>query len=244
MRYFCRVTYDGTPFCGWQRQKEGRSIQWCLEEAASTVLRTRVAVTGAGRTDAGVHARAQGAHFDCEQTLQDIGRFTASMNALLPREIAVYDVTAVPSTFHARFSAVRRSYRYTICFRKMPLLARRAWHVGYRVDWERVARETGALLGEHDFTSFCSSGSGSTTALCTVTDASIERENECVVFSVEANRFVYKMVRSIVGTLVDIGRGGLRMSLRGIIEGNNRALAGTTAPPRGLVLENVVYAEV
>lgn len=208
------------------------------------MLRSRVAVTGAGRTDAGVHARAQGAHFDSESSLQDIGRFTASMNALLPPEIAIYDVEEVPSTFHARFSALRRSYRYTICSKKSPLLAGRAWHVGYSVDWERVAQEAGALLGEHDFTSFCSTGSGSKTAWCRVTAASIEQVNESMVFSIEANRFVYKMVRSLVGTLVDIGRGELQMPLSGILEAKDRTMAGTTAPPCGLVLDNVVYAEV
>ena len=243
MRYFCRVSYDGTPFCGWQRQASGRSVQQCLEEAATTILRRETAVTGAGRTDAGVHARAQGAHFDCEP-IRDIGRFTVSMNAVLPPEIAVYGVTEVHDSFHARFSAIRRSYRYTICLRKSPLLAGRSWQVTYRVDWNRLADETAALLGEHDFTAFCSSGSGSRTAICTVTAASIVRENDCMVFSIEANRFVYKMVRSIIGTLVDIGRGELRLSSADIIERKDRSLAGTTAPPDGLVLDNVIYPEV
>jgi tRNA pseudouridine38-40 synthase len=244
MRYFCRVSYDGTPFCGWQRQSRGRSVQQCLESAASTVLRSSVAFTGAGRTDAGVHARAQGAHFDAAGAIADIGRFTRSINALLPPEIAVYGVTAVLPSFHARYSAVRRSYRYTMCLRKSPLLLRRAWHVSYRVDWGKLADEAAALLGEHDFSAFCSSGSGSSTAVCSVTTASIEPEGECMVFSIEANRFVYKMVRSVVGTLVDIGRGEIRMALGRIIGRKDRSLAGVTAPPCGLVLDNVVYTEV
>jgi tRNA pseudouridine38-40 synthase len=243
MRYFCRVSYDGTPFCGWQRQNDGRSVQQCLEEAAATILRRPVAVTGAGRTDAGVHARAQGMHFDCPE-IADTGRFTLSMNSLLPPEIAVYDVREVPASFHARFSAVRRSYRYTMCLRKTPLLAGRAWHVSYKVDWSRLADEAAALMGEHDFTTFCAAGCGSKTAICTVTAASIVPEGECMVFSIEANRFVYKMVRSIVGTLIDIGRGELRKPLSSLIAAKERTLAGTTAPPCGLVLDNVLYAEV
>ena len=243
MRYFCRISYDGTPFCGWQRQPGGRSIQQLLEQAAAVILRRPVGFTGAGRTDAGVHARAQGAHFDCEAPL-DPGRFTQSMNALLPPEIAVYGVVPVASSFHARFSAVRRAYRYTICLRKSPLLRHRAWHVAWRIDWERLGEEAAALRGEHDFRTFCSSGSGSATAVCRVTDAVIVPEDECMVFSIEADRFVYRMVRSIVGTLVDIGRGEQRLPMKDIVDSKDRSLAGTTAPPCGLVLDNVVYAEV
>jgi tRNA pseudouridine38-40 synthase len=244
MRYFCRVSYDGTSFCGWQRQPEGGSVQQCLESAAATVLRRSVAITGAGRTDAGVHARAQGAHFDVDGCITDIGRFTRSVNGVLPPEVAVYRVTEVPSSFHARYSAVRRSYRYTICLRKSPLLLGRAWHVGYGIDWRKLADEVTALRGEHNFAAFCAAGSGCATAVCTVSSASIEPEGECMVFSIEANRFVYKMVRSIVGTLIDIGRGEIPMTLGMVIDSKDRSLAGVTAPPCGLVLDNVVYTEV
>lgn len=243
MRYFCRVAYDGTRYSGWQIQPDAPSIQQHLEEKTAIVLRHPVTVTGAGRTDAGVHAEALGAHFDTEDEL-DCYRFAGSMNALLPDDIAIYDVQRVTDFFHARYSARKRSYLYRICFRKQPLLVNRAWHVGYTVDWGIVMTQLPALLGSHDFTSFCASGSGSATAECTVFSAAIERGDDTVVFSIEANRFVYKMVRSIVGTLVDIGRGVQTLTLKEIIERGDRGLAGTTAPPSGLVLTSVGYEEV
>ena len=243
MRYFCRVAYDGTRFSGWQVQPDAPSIQQYLEEKAAIILRHPVAVTGGGRTDAGVHAEAQGMHFDTDEKL-DCHRFAGSMNALLPDDISVFNVQSVDDSFHARYSATRRSYRYHICFRKMPLLVNRAWHVKYAVDWGLVMTQLPALLGKHDFTSFCASGSGSATAICTVFSAAIEHDDDMVVFSIEANRFVYKMVRSIVGTLVDIGRGIQTLTLKEIMEHGERALAGTTAPPTGLVLTSVGYEGV
>lgn len=243
MRYFCRVAYDGTRYSGWQVQPDASSIQQQLEDKAAVVLRHPVSVTGGGRTDAGVHAEAQGMHFDTIEEL-DCYRFAGSMNALLPDDIAVFNVQSVDDSFHARYSATRRSYRYRMCFRKMPLLVNRAWHIKYGVDWGLVMTQLPALLGKHDFTPFCAAGSGSATAICTVFSAAIERDNDLVVFSIEANRFVYKMVRSIVGTLIDIGRGIQTLTLGEIMERGDRSLAGTTAPPSGLVLTSVGYEEV
>jgi tRNA pseudouridine38-40 synthase len=243
MRYFCRVAYDGTPFGGWQRQPDVLTIQQVLEEKARTILRTDVEFTGAGRTDAGVHARAQGAHFDCADEV-DVRRFTASMNALLPDEVAISDVQLVPDSFHARFSARMRRYRYFICAEKSPLLLRRAWKVGYEIDWGMVTVQLPALLGCHDFTAFCARGSNNATSICTIKKVAIVREGECMVFSIEADRFVYKMVRSLVGTMVDIGRGRQPQTLAGVLQGGVRIHAGTTAPAHGLVLDYVEYAEV
>jgi len=243
MRYFCRVAYDGTGFCGWQYQPDATSVQQTLDEAAARILRTPVRFTGAGRTDAGVHAEAMGAHFDYDGIL-DSYRFTAAMNGVLPHSVAVQSVVKVADDFHARFSARGRSYRYTICLSKSPLLACRAWEVRFPVDWAFLKVELPALLGTHDFSTFCASGSGSATAECTVTDATIEKQGECMVFSISANRFVYNMVRSITGTLVDIGRGKQPLSLETIIERKERRLAGMTAPACGLVLTAVTYGEV
>jgi tRNA pseudouridine38-40 synthase len=243
VRYFCRVAYDGAGFCGWQRQSDAISVQQVLEEAAARILRTPCKFTGAGRTDAGVHAKAMGAHFDIDGPI-DSGKFALSMNSVLPREVAVYNVQQVNPSFHARFSARYRSYRYYLCVRKSPLLLRRAWHCSYPVDWGKLMVELPGLLGKHDFSTFCASGSGSATAICTVHAATIEKEDECMVFSIRADRFVYTMVRSIVGTLIDIGRGRQQLRLTEIIERKDRSLAGMTAPAGGLVLENVVYSEV
>jgi tRNA pseudouridine38-40 synthase len=243
MRYFCRVAYDGTNFCGWQRQPNGISVQQVLEEAATKILRTSCKFTGAGRTDAGVHAKAMGVHFDHDGPI-DTGKFTVSMNAVLPCDVAVYNVTCTKPSFHARFSALQRSYRYYLCLQKSPLLEKKAWRLRYRIDWGKLMVELPDLLGKHDFSAFCASGSGSATAICTVTAAAIEKEGDCMVFYIKANRFVYNMVRSITGTLIDIGRGRCPYRLQEILERKDRSLAGTTAPACGLVLDNVVYAEV
>lgn len=243
MRYFCRVEYDGTKFGGWQRQTTAISIQEILEEKAAIILKSKVQFTGAGRTDAGVHARAQGAHFDFEDEI-DISLFTKSMNAILPPEIAIYQVTPVPGTFHARFSALKRRYSYYLAYRKLPLFYKRAWMIKGRVNWDRIREEIKYLEGEHDFSSFCASGSDSEKKGCHVFSVAFEKKPGYFVFSIEADRFLYKMVRSIVGTLIDIGRGKLSLSIGDIIEKKDRRWGGTTAPAWGLVLENVIYSEV
>jgi tRNA pseudouridine38-40 synthase len=243
VRYFFRVEYDGTCYGGWQRQHNAPSIQEALEKAFTTVARAPCRVTGAGRTDAGVHALAQGAHVDIDAAL-DAAACEVSVNALLPPGIAVYHVQPVSETFHARFSARLRRYRYCMCPRKRPLLFKRVWMVFYEVDWKRVARECGALTGTHDFGAFCASGSGARHAKCTVAQAGLTDEGDLKIFTIEADRFVYMMVRSVVGTLVDIGRGRITDSLADIVASRDRRRAGTTAPACGLVLDNVFYEGV
>jgi tRNA pseudouridine38-40 synthase len=239
-RHFFRVEYDGTVYAGWQAQKNAPSIQKKLEDAFSTATRLPCRITGAGRTDAGVHARAQGAHIDLPQPV-DANTCERSVNGLLPRDIAVYDFREVDASFHARYSAVSRRYCYYLCERKRPLFEKRAWMVLYNIQWERIAQSLPTLLGTHDFTSFCASGSGARHARCSVTVATIEKEKDLHVFTIEANRFVYTMVRSLVGTLVDIGRGHITESLGDLIALKNRSRCGQIAPPWGLVLDTVIY---
>jgi tRNA pseudouridine38-40 synthase len=243
MRYFFRVEYDGTNFGGWQRQPNAPSIQEALETAFATVARRPCSITGAGRTDAGVHARAQGAHLDVDVALE-VDTCELSVNALLGPAIAVYHLRPVDETFHARFSALSRRYRYTMCPRKRPLLFKRVWMVFYDIDWDRVERELAALAGTHDFATFCAAGSGARHANCTVTHASLVSEGDLKVIVIEANRFVYTMVRSVVGTLIDIGRGHITRPLAELIERRDRRCAGSTAPACGLVLDNVFYEGV
>jgi tRNA pseudouridine38-40 synthase len=240
MRYFFRVEYDGTRFCGWQNQPNGISVQQLIEEALTVALREPCPIVGAGRTDAGVHARGQGAHFDAPAGV-DLERLTLSINALLPPDIAVYGMVPAREDFHARFSAVSRRYIYYFSDRKSPLCYRRAWPVYYPIDWERVALEAKRLAGRHDFTAFCSSGADSDDMVCDVTFAGVSSVGGLRAFTIEANRFVYKMVRSLVGTLVDIGRGRMDASVGAIIASRDRGLVGETAPACGLVLEWVGY---
>jgi tRNA pseudouridine38-40 synthase len=240
VRYFLRVEYDGTIFGGWQNQPNVVSVQEVLEKALSVALRKQVQITGAGRTDAGVHATAQAVHFDFDDPI-DLNKVQLSLNALLPREVAVYNFTSVDPSFHARFSAIARQYKYYLCLRKKPLLLKRVWMVYSKVDWDLVRKNSTDLLGKHDFTSFRASGAGSDNAVCTVKKISFDEVGECLVFTIEADRFIYKMVRTIVGTLIDIGRGRLSSTMAEIIASRDRSRAGSTAPPFGLVLDRVTY---
>lgn len=240
MRYFLRVEYDGTTFGGWQNQPRVISVQEVVEKALSVALRKKVQITGAGRTDAGVHARAQAIHFDFDDPV-DLNKVQLSLNALLPREVAVYNFALVDSSFHARFSAISRQYKYYLCIRKKPLLLKRVWMVYSRVDWDLVRINCTDLLGTHDFTAFRASGAGSDNAVCTVKKVSFDEVGDCLVFTIEADRFIYKMVRSIVGTLIDIGRGRLLSRMGDIIARKDRSGVGSTAPPYGLVLDQVTY---
>lgn len=240
MRFFCRVEYDGTRYGGWQYQPNCLSIQQVLEDTFATVLRQPCPVTGAGRTDAGVHARGQGLHFDAPGSI-DVKRVAHSVNALLPSDVAIYDLRPVEDSFHARYSALSRKYIYYFSDRKNPLNNNRVWMLYYDMDWAKVEQEIRCLVGTHDFSAFCASGSGSSSAICTVTDARIESEGYRR-FTIEANRFIYKMVRSLVGTLIDIGRGRLTDTLESILASKDRSRIGETAPASGLVLEWVSYS--
>lgn len=241
MRYFCRVEYDGTRFGGWQYQPNSVSVQQILEETLSVALRTACTVTAAGRTDAGVHARGQGIHFDvCEKI--DTVSVEASLNGLLPPDIAVYGLKSVRDDFHARYSAVSRVYKYCITQKKTPLMLKRVWPVYYKIEWDKVEREIKSLMGVHDFTTFCSSGTDSKNMECNISAVSLSsNENGIKTFTIEANRFIYKMIRSLVGTLVDIGRGRITDSLQAVIASKDRNRAGATAPACGLTLEWVGY---
>jgi tRNA pseudouridine38-40 synthase len=240
MRYFFRVEYDGANYGGWQRQKNAVSVQQCLEEAFSTVAGHDCAVVGAGRTDAGVHARGQGAHVDIDRGIT-ANKVEISVNGLLPPDIAIYGLTAVDERFHARYSARHRTYAYYLTTRKRPLVRCRAWSVRYRIDWEAVERAVEQHRGTHDFVAFCSTNTTTENMRCTVHRAALDRSVDPFVFTICADRYVYKMVRSLVGTLVDIGRGAIEFTIGTLLERRDRSLVGQTAPPWGLVLEHVVY---
>jgi len=241
MRHFCRVEYDGTRFGGWQYQPNCVSVQQILEETLAVVLRSPCSVTAAGRTDAGVHARGQGVHFDAAGAI-NTESVMMSLNSLLPSDIAVYGLKTVRDDFHARYSAVSRVYKYYFSEKKAPLLFKRVWPVYYKIDWDKIEHEMKSLLGVHDFTAFCSSGTDSDNKECDVRSASLSlRQDGIRVFTIEANRFIYKMVRSLVGTLVDIGRGRITDSINSIISCKDRNRAGETAPACGLTLEWVSY---
>jgi tRNA pseudouridine38-40 synthase len=240
MRYFFLVQYNGAHYGGWQSQTNAPSVQETLETAFTTVVRVPCRVRGAGRTDAGVHARAMGAHVDSPVEL-DLFRMELSVNAILPGDIAIRGLAPVDPGFDARFSARGRWYSYYMVTRKEPLLAGLAWMVTYKIDWEKVRMEMSALKGTHDFSTFCASGSNARSKECTVREVLLENNGALWKFTITADRFIYKMVRSVVGTLIDIGRGRITQPMAGIIDSGNRKNAGETAPAWGLVLERVEY---
>jgi len=242
VRYFIWFGYDGTQYHGWQIQPNGVTVQSELQRCLSLLLREDIDVVGAGRTDAGVHARRMAAHFDTEQSF-DAELLAKKLNGLLHHDIAVYRIEPVDADKHARFSAIARTYYYYIHTRKDPFLRYFSLETHYQLDFARM-NEAGSILQEYeDFGAFCKAGSDVKTTICHVTEAQWVQTSETTwYFKITANRFLRNMVRAVVGTLIEVGRG--RMSLddfRAVIEGKKRTQAGESMPAKALFLENVVY---
>ena len=248
MRYFITFSYDGTRYHGWQIQPNGDSVQERLQWALSTLLREQIGVTGAGRTDAGVHARMMVAHFDTEaRFMSDEGincqQLAYKLNRLLPQDIAVSRVEPVAVDMHARFSAVSRMYRYYIHTSKNPFLRAYSCELHYPLDFEAMNQAARVLMTYEDFGAFCKSGADVKTTLCTVTQAQwVQTSASSWYFEIRANRFLRNMVRAVVGTLIDVGRGRLSIEeFRKVIEGKRRTEAGESMPGNALFLEDIVY---
>lgn len=242
MRYFVWFGYDGAAYHGWQIQPNGNSVQEELQRGLSTLLREDISVTGAGRTDAGVHARVMVAHFDTENAL-DCRQLTYKLNRLLPQDIAVDRVEPVSDDLHARFSATSRTYHYYIHTRKDPFRRAYSCEMHYDLDFAKM-NEAGRILTTYeDFGAFCKAHSDVKTTLCQVTKAEwIQTSDSSWYFEITANRFLRNMVRAVVGTLVDVGRGKLTLDdFRKVIEGKQRSDAGESMPANALFLENITY---
>ena len=244
MRYFITLSYDGTRYHGWQIQPNGDSVQQRLQEALSTLLRQPIEVVGAGRTDAGVHARMMVAHFDWEgkEPLAP-AHLVYSLNKFLPPDIAVQNIRLVPNDMHARFSAISRSYHYFIHTCKDPFISAYSWQVPYKLDFARMNEAAKVLLEYKDFTSFSKVGTDVKTNLCDIKEAYWEEETPGRWrFTITANRFLRNMVRAIVGTLVEVGRGKLTIDdVRSIIEAKDRCRAGESVPGKALFLVDIKY---
>lgn len=242
MRYFVTLSYDGTRYHGWQIQPNGDSIQERLQGALSTLLRTEISVTGAGRTDAGVHARMMVAHFDYKGEL-DGKQLSYKLNRLLPYDIAVQKVEQVADDLHARFSATSRTYHYYIHTVKDPFSRAYSCELHYPLDFKKMNEAARMLLKYEDFGAFCKSGADVKTTLCQVTAAEWHQTSSSTwYFEISANRFLRNMVRAVVGTLVDVGRGRLSLEeFQKVIEGKRRTEAGESMPGNALFLENIEY---
>lgn len=235
------LEYDGTNYVGWQRQENGRSIQAEVETVLTKVLQDKVTVVGAGRTDAGVHARGQVANFRTNSSLNTQEMFGA-LNGLLPEDIVVHKVEDVPDDFHARYSARERTYSYLITLRQAALLRNYAWYVKYRLDIDMMERTAKHVLGKHDFESFCKTQSDVGGHFCEVSLSQWSVDGSIVQYTITANRFLHGMVRALVGTMIDIGRGYTTYDgFLTILEKKDRKEAGMAAPAKGLVLESVTY---
>ena len=242
MRYFITFSYDGTRYHGWQIQPNGDSVQERLEWALSTLLRREVNVTGAGRTDAGVHARVMVAHFDFEEAI-DCQQLCYKLNRVLPFDIAVQEVKQVRDDMHARFSATSRTYHYYIHTKKDPFRRAYSCEIHYPLDFA-LMNEAGKILTTYeDFGAFCKSHTDVKTTICHVTEARWVQTSETAwYFRITANRFLRNMVRAVVGTLIDVGRGKLSIEeFRKVIEGKRRTEAGESMPGNALFLEDVRY---
>ena len=241
MRYFVTFSYNGTDFHGSQTQPNGNTVQAEMEAAFATILREPVALTFAGRTDAGVHAEKMIAHFDVEKAVP--ANFGARLNNLLPNSIAIHELRRVTDDAHARFDATARTYYYRITTRKDPFLYLNHTRVAEGLDFEAMNEAAQVLLGKQDFASFCRVHTDVKTTICDVKEARWVRENETeAYFVICADRFLRNMVRAVVGTLFDVGRGkSTAEDVRAIIAAQNRCKAGHSAPAEGLSLVEINY---
>lgn len=243
-RYFIELAYDGTNYHGWQIQPNGSSVQETLMKALATFLRQEVEVVGAGRTDAGVHARRMMAHFDIDRELDGV-QVTDKLNRLLPPDMAVYRVVPVKPDAHARFDATYRKYQYHVTTCKDPFSRQYAWRLFHPLDFEKMNEAARTLFDYTDFTSFSKLHTDVKTNNCRIMHAEWTQVSDTEwVFTIQADRFLRNMVRAVVGTLVEVGRGKLSIDgFRRVIEQKDRCSAGSSVPGHALFLVDVGYPE-
>ena len=243
-RYIIQLSYNGTRYFGWQRQPKSVSVQEVMEKTLSTVLREEIAVVGAGRTDTGVHASFFVLHFDVSNEISEPEKLVYHLNRFLPADIAIQNLRKVGDDFHARFSAVSRTYKYFICTEKNPFQNETCYQNTVPLDVNKMNEAALVLFEFTDFTSFSKLHTDVKTNNCKILQAEWTRENSHLIFTIKADRFLRNMVRAIVGTLLEVGKGKLSIDdFRKIIESRNRGTAGTSAPAQGLFLVDVEYPE-
>lgn len=243
-RYFIYLGYNGRNYNGWQTQPNGVTVQQTLEEALATFLRKPVPIVGAGRTDAGVHARMMVAHFDWEEEIEDLAFLADKLNRILPKDIAIYRIVPVRADAHARFDATSRTYKYYLTDQKNPFNQDWTYRTYVALDFDAMNAACDILFDYIDFTSFSKLHTDAKTNNCRILQAGWAREGDVWVFTIRADRFLRNMVRAIVGTLLEVGR--KRMTLDGfrrVIEAKDRCQAGTSVPGHALFLVDVSYPE-
>lgn len=243
-RVLLDIEYNGTSYCGWQRQPNGPTVQEEIEKALFKITREKIGITGAGRTDAGVHALGQRAHFDIKANIP-AERLPFAINACLPRDIRIIKGQEVSEAFHARFEARGKEYVYRIFNRRQASALGRHFfaHVGVRLDDTLMQQAANDLIGEHDFAAFAATGGSVTTTVREIHGAKVIRQDDEVILTVYGTAFLYNMVRIIAGTLIGVGEGRLPVDIFAqAIRTGDRMDLGPTAPPQGLYLMHVDYA--
>lgn len=241
MRYFIKLAYNGTAYHGWQIQPNAASVQETLNKAFSVLLNSEINLMGAGRTDTGVHAREMYAHFDFENPF-DIPKLVHKLNSFLPKDIVIYQIFPVDSEAHTRFDATKRTYEYHIHLFKDAFLQEQSWHFTQDLDVNLMNEAAGLLFNHTDFQSFSKVNTDVNTFDCTIFEAYWTKERNKLIFTISANRFLRNMVRSIVGTLVNVGLHKITLTdFNTIIESKNRNKAGFSVPAHGLYLTKIEY---
>ena len=254
MRYFLRLSYNGTNFHGWQIQPNAISVQQVLEESLSTIFRREIDITGAGRTDTGVHAAEMYAHFDIDFPINEKEKKVVSLNRLIGKDISIYDILEVEDDAHARFDAVSRTYKYFITYQKNPFLYPFSFFSHRKFDIDKMNEACEILKSTSDFTSFAKLHSDNKTNICKVSMAKWDIMDfgksdsypsipfSGIVFTITADRFLRNMVRAIVGTLVEVGCGKITLKdFSEIIDSQDRCAAGNSMPAEGLFLWKIKY---
>jgi tRNA pseudouridine38-40 synthase len=241
LRYFIKLAYNGTQYHGWQYQPNAASVQETMNKAFSVILNTEINLMGAGRTDTGVHAKEMYAHFDFE-TPFDITSLIHKLNSFLPKDIVVYAIFPVADEAHTRFDATKRTYEYHINTFKDAFLQEQSWYFHQKLDLVLMNEAAKSLLNHTDFQCFSKVNTDVNTFDCTIFEAYWKQENEKLIFTISANRFLRNMVRSIVGTLINIGLHKITLDdFEKIIESKNRDKAGFSVPAHGLYLTKIEY---
>lgn len=255
MRFFLDIAYNGANFHGWQIQPNASSVQENIEKSLSILLRNQTSITGAGRTDTGVNARQMYAHFDFETDISNNDKILLSLNRMLGPDIHIRNIFRVEESAHARFDAVKRTYKYFVSFTKNPFTGTFFWQSSTPLRMDKMNEAASLLLHTDDFTSFAKLHSDAKTNICKVTEAywmPIEKDSEAsgllgtplygIVFTITADRFLRNMVRAVVGTLIEVGREKLSLTgFKEIIESKDRCLAGTSMPANPLFLWDIKY---
>ena len=237
------IEYDGSNFSGWQIQPNDRTVQREIEKALKLVTKEEVKLIGSGRTDSGVHARGQVANFLTSSKIPG-DRFKYALNSILSKDISIVESLEVPKEFHSRYDALSKKYRYIIynSNRRSALLRNYSYYVPYELDFNLMEKSIKKFEGEHDFVGFMSTNSNIKNTVRKIESIDIKKNKDMIYIDVVGNGFLYNMVRIIVGTMVDIGRGNIKNDISYILESKNRDLAGHTAPAQGLYLEWVKYS--